>query len=77
MGSTSKFELQEDIHDCRAVSLLLMAIENTAKFESVGCYESMELAFTLGNQLVENYECSQILADIAKNVEKLQIDLSA
>ncbi|KAM0707274.1 hypothetical protein Q7P35_005512 [Cladosporium inversicolor] len=75
--SEKKTKLQEDIHDYQAVFLLLMAIENTAKVESVGCPESMKLAFNLGNQLLEDHECGQILADIAKNVEKLQMDLSA
>jgi hypothetical protein len=75
--SASKPRLQEDIGDYRAVSSLLMAIENTAKVESVGCHEGMKLAFTLGSQLLEDHECGQFLTDVAKNVEKFQIDLSA
>ena len=37
----------------------------------------MKLAFTLGSQLLEDHECGQFLTDVAKNVEKFQIDLSA
>lgn len=77
MDSASRLRLQEDVRDYQAVSLLLEAIENIAKVESVGCHESMELAFTLGNQLLEDHECGQFLTDVVKNVEKLQTDLPA
>lgn len=76
MGSSSISSLQEDIRDFQAVSLLLMAIEDSTGVDSVGCRESMVLAFNLGSQILEDRGGDQVLTGITKRIEKLQTDLS-